>query len=128
MTLHYFQDSQASLPSVGMKVVTHVPRASAIFPAPDTDTIIWNGLRPGTPKSRCVEMFCDHAALLSVCLSNMVTCAHWADPMFSCLTDTRDHRLCCSAQVPNTYQDQSLRIFSPLFSLMQCYQICITIV
>ena len=76
----------------------------------------------------CVEMFCDHTDLLSVCLSNKVTYTHLATPMSSCLTDTRDQRLCCGAQgLPDTCQDQSLRIFSPLFSLMRCHQICITI-
>ena len=33
MTLHYSQGGQASLSSVGVKGVTHVPGASAVFPA-----------------------------------------------------------------------------------------------
>ena len=45
-TLHYSQDGQASLPSVGVKEVTHVPRAFTIFRAPYTDTIEWNGAWP----------------------------------------------------------------------------------
>ena len=49
-------------------------------------------------NSEGVEMFCDCAALPSVSLSNMVTCTHWATYMFSCLTDTQDHRLCCFTQ------------------------------
>ena len=47
-TLHYSQDGQASLPSVGVNEVTHVPRAFTIFRAPYTDTIEWNGAQPVT--------------------------------------------------------------------------------
>ena len=126
MTLHYSQDGQASLPSVWVKEVPTYPGPLPYSRPPDS---VGCCVASNVTHPRCVEMSCDHATLLSVCPSNMVTCAHWADPMFSCLTDTRHKRLCCGAQgLPDTCQDQSLRIFSPLFSLMRCYQICITIV
>ena len=65
MTLHYSQGAQASLPSVGVKVVTHMPGASAVFPAVQSVTNPW-----------CAEIFCDHATLPSVSLSNIVKYLH----------------------------------------------------
>ena len=47
---------------------------------------------------QCVQMFCNPAALPSVSLSDMVTCAPWATLMFTCLTDNRDHRPCCASR------------------------------
>ena len=126
ITLHYSQDGQASLPSVGVKVVTHVPGAPAVSPAPDTDTI-GCCVASNVTNPRCVEMFCDPAALPSVSLSDMVTCAPWATPMFSCLTDTQDHRPCCAARgLPDTCQDlcsdQPPRISRADFRYLPCFK------
>ena len=50
-TLHYFQEGQVSLPSVGMMVVTHMP----CYPPPDTNTI-GCCVASNVTNPRCVEI------------------------------------------------------------------------
>ena len=79
-----------SLPSVVVRLVTHVPGVSS---ASDQEGIVC-----------CVPR--DPGALPSVSLADMVTCAPWAAPMFTCLTDTQDLRLCSTTRgPPDTCQD-----------------------
>ena len=73
-----------SLPSVVVRLVTHVPGVSS---ASDQEGIVC-----------CVPR--DPGALPSVSLADVVTCAPWAAPMFTCLTDTQDLRLCSTAWGP----------------------------
>ena len=88
------------MPTVGVKVVTHVTGSSAVSPgpAPAAPDTIGCCESSGVTSGRCVRQFCDPAALTSVSLSDMVGCARWATPMFTCLTDSRDHTPCCAAR------------------------------
>ena len=64
---------------MGVKVVTHVPEASKVSPAPESDTI-GCCIASNVTNPQCVQMFCNPAALPSVSLSDMVTCAPLGHP------------------------------------------------
>ena len=89
----------SSLPSAGVKVVTHVEgeRRNSFSPAPPLPDSL-QCCRDRNVSSGCVEQFCHPISLAEVNIKDMITCAPWAEEMFGCLSDRKDHRPCCATR------------------------------
>ena len=92
----------SSLPSAGVKVVTHVEgereRSTFTVSRPALPDIAQCCLERNVSSASCIEAYCDPVELAETSLKDMVMCAPWAGTMFSCLTDQKDHRPCCATR------------------------------
>ena len=90
----------SSLPSVGVKVVTHVEGESQtpFSSAPALPDIAQCCLERNVSSVGCIDQYCDPLNLATASLKDMVVCAPWAGEMFGCLTDQKDHRPCCATR------------------------------
>ena len=92
-------DGEASVPSVGVKVVTHVTgdaRQPDPQRAPDLPDTVQCCVGKNVTDQKCLDTFCSPLGLSWAGSDEMERCAGDSDKMFSCLTDARDHRSCCA--------------------------------
>ena len=79
---------QSSLPSAGVKVVTHVEgeRKETFRPGPALPDTVTCCRDRNVSSPGCVDQFCDPLALAEVGIKDMMSCAPWAEVR---LRDTR---------------------------------------
>ena len=122
------------MPSVGIKVVTHVEgeknsiSGDTSSPLPQLpDTVACCEAANVTDRG-CVDLMCDPLSLPAVEMGDMVKCAPFGRQMFTCLADARDHRPCCAQRgIPATCLDLCSGDVSPHvsrydFRYLGCFQ------
>eukprot|EP00090_Calanus_glacialis_P031499 TRINITY_DN5209_c0_g1_i1.p1 TRINITY_DN5209_c0_g1~~TRINITY_DN5209_c0_g1_i1.p1 ORF type:complete len:1460 (-),score=250.05 TRINITY_DN5209_c0_g1_i1:454-4833(-) len=99
----------ASLPTYGVKVVTHMegrkkdPKAEESPSLPDIRSCC---ISNNVSHALCVDRFCDPRNVASSQLTDLMICAPWDTEMFQCLADGKDHTPCCAAkQIPPLCQE-----------------------
>ena len=97
------EEGETSMPSVGIKVVTHVEGeknsiSGDTSPLPQLpDTVACCEAANVTDRG-CIDLICDPLSLPAVEMGDMVKCAPFDREMFTCLGDTCEHRLLVLSQ------------------------------
>jgi len=97
------KNGRKSLPTSGVKVVTHVPgeknslMADGFVRAPATPDVRGCCIEHNVNQS-CVDKFCDPHNVAHITQTDMMLCAPWDTEMFQCLADGNDHAPCCRSK------------------------------
>ena len=86
------EDGESSLPSVGIKVVTHVEGEKSSLsgdtsPLPELPDTVGCCEAANLTDRGCVDLMCDSLSMSAVGMSDMVKCALFGQQMFPCLAD-----------------------------------------
>lgn len=91
----------SSLPSYSVRTLTMTPgkmKPTAVAQAPGLPDIKTCCINKGITHPMCVDKLCDPSLSDIAEVTDLMICAPWATPTFSCLTNGVDHTACCRAR------------------------------
>ncbi|GFG31451.1 hypothetical protein Cfor_07805, partial [Coptotermes formosanus] len=115
----------SSLPSYSIRTLTMTPgkmKPTTVAQAPELPDIKTCCINKGITHPTCLDKLCDPSLSDITEVTDLMICAPWAAPTFSCLTNGVDHTACCRARgLPSLCQELCTGNVTQLdFSYFKC--------